>query len=696
MQKLYGHASTAGRNDKPAVNYPSSLRNWAKQSRIGTFRLRVEVNLRSYLKMNCPASYKLVAAKLAVLVAVLSITVPASAGVGDPQLATNHPWYPGELAFSSFPRLAQTQAAAYERVVGHRPVSEEERALAAWMWRNTHYWHGEPGAENLWGQGFHNDTNSTTRDYWTGLFAHGFALCGTTHAQWIAEMEHLLGHNRARVVGVTGHNSFEVFLTGGAYGDGRWVLLDHDVSTVIFDDQGKRLLSIAEIKEDLKRLTESKTSAPKQHGWLVCGLHPGDGSAFNTYRSAEYLAGYAGPPPIVYLRRGETLRRYAQPGLADGRTFVFWGRNYNSAGIPGPERSRTWVNQPERMYRSTDGTGARTGQARYANAVYTYVPDFISGDYREGVVDESNSHVTFEFQTPYIIAATPATNETWAIYQPGCRNGLVVKAKSRVPVALSTDRGQSWHEAQLDGSLDLTDHAKGYRQYWLRIGAGAKELAAAELEITTVCQANSSVVPQLPSGGAEIEFKASGTALVSAGPNVPQAAAHVIAGEFDTPRVTLELAAPRGAKAVAVYAAAHVASSNPPSPDFTYQIEQSTDQGKSWQPLIRDWRITRKGQEPQDFWSQSFCWGAGELERVQTPVQVRFRNDGGKRYRRAEMHLAYEVPSEDATEVTFAWQDDAGKHTASHQFSSDAADKWELPTGQNVRTLWVEYQPIPR
>ena len=48
-------------------------------------------------------------------------------------------------------------------------------------------------------------------------------------------MEQLLGHARGRSVGVDGHSSFEVFLTGGPYGAGKWVLLDHDLSTVVFN-----------------------------------------------------------------------------------------------------------------------------------------------------------------------------------------------------------------------------------------------------------------------------------------------------------------------------------------------------------------------------------------------------------------------------------------------------------------------------
>lgn len=636
---------------------------------------------------------------LIVCLLVMSFVSESIAGVGDPQVATDHVWYPGELAYSTFERLVETQAALYEHVTGERPTTDEQRVLAAWLWRNTHFWHGEQGVEDLWGKGFHNDTDTATREYWTGLFAHGFGLCGTTHAQWTAEMKHLLGHNRARVVGVSGHNSFEVFLTGGAYGTGRWALLDHDVSTVIFDEQGQRLLSIAEIKENVRHWTKENVSADKQHGWLVSGLHPDDGSAFDTYHSAEYLAGYAGPPPVVHLRRGESLRRYVGPGLDDGRTFVFWGRNYNSGNIPGPERSRTWVNQPARMHGSKAGTGHHTGQARYANAVYTYVPDFTTKDYREGIIDESDRHVTFEFQSPYIIAATPPNDEAWGIYQAGCRNGLVITGKASVPISLSIDRGRTWQDGGvLDRRIDLTDLAKGHRQYWLRIEAGASRLAEAQLRITTICQANSSIIPRLADNGSRVEFKASGRAIASAGPNIAQAETHRIAGAFDSPRVTLELAAPRNSAAVAVYAAAHVASSNPPSPEIVYSVDYSADKGKSWQPLVSDWRITRQGDEPADFWSQSFCWGSTELSDIRQPVQVRFQNNGGKRYRRAEVHLLYRVSQQDATRVTFHWQDDTGVHTASHDFGQDDTDStsanWQLPTGKDVNTLWVEYQPI--
>ncbi|MFN3651506.1 MAG: hypothetical protein ACK47B_18175 [Armatimonadota bacterium] len=634
------------------------------------------------------------AALVSTTVAILA-AAPVTAGVGDPQVRTDHPWYPGELACSTFERLFATQAEQYRRVTGIDPKTDEQKALASWFWRNTHYWHGEEGAEDLWGKGF-SGGDLRTREYWTGLFAHGFGLCGTTHSQWTAEMEALLGHGRGRGVGVAGHNSFEVYLTGGEYGEGKWALLDHDLSTVVFNRAGTALLSIPEVKADWQNLVNRAFNPEKQRGWLVCGLHPGDGGVYQDYNTAEYFAGYSGPPPMVHLRRGETLRRYLRPGLEDGRTFVFWGRNYQTGGVPGPERSLTWVNQPEAMHGSTNGAPYREGQARFANAVYTYRPDFTDGSYREGVAAETPGAVTFEFTTPFIIGATPPDASEWGVYQPGGRNGLVVKGSGGAPVAVSVDRGRTWSEAgRLDGTLDLTDHVKGRRQYLLRLGAGAAALRNAGLVVTTVCQVNSSVLPRLRDGGTRLTFEASGQAVVSAGPNLEQARTHVVEGAFGTPAVTLELSTPRGERVTGIHAAAHVLSGNPPNADIRYQIEYSLDAGASWQPLVKDWQIARKGDEPADFWSQSLCWGSVPVRGDASRVRVRFRNDGGRAYARAELHLTYQVPAADATKVTFQWKDERGERRASHLFTAGRGE-WTVPTGTGVETRWVELEPIAR
>lgn len=634
----------------------------------------------------------------AIVMLLAAFGSPARADVGDPQIKTDHPWYPGELACSTFERLFATQAELYKRVTGRDCTTDEDKALAAWLWRNTHYAHGEEGVEDLWGQGFVKGPDTRMREYWTGLFAHGFGLCGTTHSQWVAEMEQRLGHGRGRAVGAAGHSAFEVFLKGGPYGTGQWVLLDHDLSTVVFDPSRRRLLGMKEIAANWKTLTDRGYKPERQCGWLLCGLHPADNGSYAEFTAAEYLAGYSGPPPMVHLRRSETLRRYLEPGLDDGKAFVFWGRNYNTGGIPGPERSHTWVNQPDAMFGSKNGAGYKPGQARFANAVFTYTPDFTAADYKEGVVSEDESQVTFEFQSPYIIGATPPNAKPWGIYDAGGKNGLIVKGTSDCAVSISVDRGRTWHKGgKLSDHPDLTDVAKGHRQYWLKLHAGAKQLVGSKLTLRTVCQANGAIMPRLKDGGSTVSFAVGGQALVSAGPNRNQAEGSIVAGKFESPAAALELRTPRGEPAAAVYATAHMRSSNPPDPRVKYQIELSTDGGKSWRPMVKDWTVNRQGSEPRDFWSQSFCWGSAKLESNETvsSVRVRFRNDGGKAIARAELHLAYRTPSTDATEVAFAWTDDSGARQARHTFAKPG-DAWTVPTGKSVRTRWVEMKPVAR
>src|SRR5215204_4991780 len=65
----------------------------------------------------------------------------ATSVLGDPQLKSDHPWFPGELSCSTFERLYATQASLYKRATGRNANTDEDRAIASWYWRNLNYYH---------------------------------------------------------------------------------------------------------------------------------------------------------------------------------------------------------------------------------------------------------------------------------------------------------------------------------------------------------------------------------------------------------------------------------------------------------------------------------------------------------------------------------------------------------------------------
>ncbi len=175
------------------------------------------------------------------------------------------------------------------------------------------------------------------------------------------------------------------------------------------------------------------------------------------------------------------------------------------------------------------------------------------------------------------------------------------------------------------------------------------------------------------------------------GPESNLAQAYVTNGGFGEKSVTMSTRSIRPVRKI--YAATHAASGSPPRPDVKYSIEYSIDENKSWKPMVSDWLVPRRGDEPGDFWSQSFCYGSTNVDiPAQTDLHVRFRNTGGKRFLRAEMQLVEQIAPSDPVKVTWHWTESDGERLESHVFTSNA--DWQLATGADVRTHWVEFQPV--
>ena len=566
---------------------------------------------------------------------------------------------------------------------GHAPISDEDKALASWRWRCLHYAHGEEGRTPLYDADFAAADN-VTRDYWTGLFAHGFGLCGATHAQWAAEFEALLGPGRSRVCGVAGHNSHEVFLADSNYGGGKWVLLDHDVATVVFGPRNGGLLGIADV---LKPANQPFQAGARQGQWPRCGLHPDDHSPFSALTTVEYRAGYAGAPPRVHLRPGETFRRDLRPGLEDGKTFVYGGRNMNAGGIPGPARDRSFVNDAEGF--RAGKTAWKEGRARYGNAVFTWKPRF-----RELGISR------LEFASPYVIAAQPANAKPWGVYEPGGTLGVVVRnAKCKLVVGSPRVKPEP---LPAQATHDLTDAFKGARSWRIDFQAEPAELDAMGIEIVTICQANPATMPRLKDDGTTIDYEATGVV------NTPAASMVLVPPKGDQKPANTgdSVALPyAGADAFGLqpfkntakgfcelHAVAHALSGNPPKPVVRYWIMAGTLTDGT--PLVKDWAPAFHDGAPKDQWSQSFVWGSAAVDPNDKAPTIGFANTGKVPWRRLEMtaSVAVDAAPEESLRVAFGYREAgaAGLKRAEHVVRG-RKDQWKIDTGTKVATEWVEF-----
>ena len=652
--------------------------------------------------------------RICIVSALLLVAVLCSgtfALVGDPQIMTDHPVYRGELSCSTLDRNIADAYRVFAERYGHSPATDTEKVIALWIWKGEHYMHA---SDNLVYVGTDNpDANAAKDPPWLGhdgwmdnkdcqmnQFSFSFALCYSVHAQLSALVGRALGNDfsRVRCPEITGHTPFE------AYADGRWMLADCTMGLVMFDDDGKAV-GLKEVYEKEDAKDKEWFADPKRGGSYQFNLSPfGDSpDSYSKVRWLQYNFGYNAMPIVYTLRSGETFTRYLDPGLDDGQTWIFWGRDYftlNGKPKHGPFRNVTFLDDYP-----TGGNRKGRGRAYYGNGVFEYSPPLKDGRYEQGATDskgvtfkdgalrgkKADSYVTFEHVSPYVIAARSAEggDREWKVTKDKCVDGAIVSgsATGDVPLTVSVDGGRNWQSigaAKGEFKIDFTDVVKGRHEYLLRVnlppGSGLTSL-----KMRTVTQVGRGVFPRLKDGGTKVSYQASGQSVIHGGPS--QYLAEQLRRkdlEKDGCRV-YQIKAPGAIRHASGVVRVEDARGGP------WSVEFSLDGGKTWQVGVKDVKTGGEGDKQWDNGSAGYIWAEMDFpgNKKAKDVLIRF---GKGNILQAQVFATYEQKDTSAVDVTYGWTEDGKPRQDTHKIASGkVTDTWTVPTGEKVKTKWVRF-----
>ncbi len=634
-------------------------------------------------------------------VAAAMVCSQAGALVPDPQIMTDHPVYRGELSCSTLDRNIADAYRVYDERYGHSPASDTEKLVALWMWKCEHYMHVcdnkvyvGPDSPESEGNGWMD-----CRDYELTQFSFSFGLCYSVHAQMSALVARALGGDitRVRCPTVVGHTPFEAFV------DGRWVLADFTTGMMVFEDDGQPLGVLDIVKHVDAGDTEWLTS-PKRGGPYRIALGPA-GHTLAGYKNewhVQMLFGYNGMPIVYSLRPGESFTRYLEPGLEDGKTWVFWGRDYFKLGggpKHGPWRGATFLDD----YPVGNGKKGR-GNGYYGNGVFEYNVPFKGDKYKQGAVDQKgatlkggvlkgkgdDAWVTFEHLSPYVIAARSVAggDREWKLLEEKCADGAIASgvAVGKVPVSVSIDGGRTWTlvgAAEGPFRIDFTDVVKGRHTYRVRFGLGRQDGLAA-LRLRTVTQVGRAVFPRLKDGGTQVTYASSGQAAIHGGPS--QYLAEPLRRkdlERDGVRV-YQIQAPGPIR----FANGVLRASGPDMGPWS--VEFSVDGGRTWLAGVKD--VTLKpGDSEWGDGHHAYAWAEMDFPKNRSKtVLVRM---GKGNIQHCQVYATYQAKNRSPLLVTYGWDEAGQAREHSHTVKAGKpADSWTVPTGQGVRTKWVRFE----
>jgi hypothetical protein len=634
------------------------------------------------------------------------------AEVGDPTIATNHPHYPGEGVFQTAESCVQFAT--------REATTDHERALALFNWILTHQWH--LAAPQEWNRpGFipgarPDDYEMVVYDANRGRFSYGYGLCGTVHA-WNEVYWRALGFPSRRRA-FPGHTNSEVFV------DGAWRAFDTDMAGVVFKRDGT-VAGYDDLRSDLSLLDRNTAPWPKYpFAW------PGD---FKTMKDgwrqvAEggnwyslYGGGYAAHPPIVHLRRGETLTRYYGPdAFGDHSRRRFWHRQPG-----GPSRDWSFVNNGT-PYHDGAKSNARS-HTTYGNALFEYSPDLTSEAFREGTREVRNAtasngglratagraSVTFEHFSPYVICGDPVDDAN-PMSAPAT-DGFVIHAAAdeAVQIEVSGDQGQTWREfpAERGAACDATEAVKG-RYGWLVRLSWPEGTLLRSLKLVTTGQLNQAMYPRLRPGGCEVTYRAASRAVVPVLPRFENEASTVeqverrdlrssnlkfVARSATEPKayvvqgpkpasVVFRIASPTALVGVAAAARVPIRSPSPAGAEFAL----------SWSPESAiEWKEFARFAPPVDN-EFSSGWVYGDVQQLPADLHtalVRVDVNGGGSTAgliTAELYGIRRTTPPSAATITYGWRE--GSMDREHSFTVSAADeqaKSQVETGEKVEDRFV-------
>ncbi len=489
--------------------------------------------------------------------ALLALSLGLSAQVGDPQIGTDHPYFPGEKAMSTPARVRDFSNAVPRGTL--TAANDREKLIRLFLWRAEHFSHAlSPSIYNL--PGVTPDPsadNGLMIDYdaMRSLFSYGFGLCGTNHGQMRAFIEPFGWTDRRR--GLQGDTGYEVYV------DGAWRYVNTDQYTLHFltNSPTAHFASLDEVVTTAHRYIEwnpdlgmgYRLPQANTHG-SYANFSGATGTVANRslqwrdyYQNVWNIApassikmygeGYTAAPVSLRLRRGESFTRWLSPdgvvnelGLA-GR--IWWG----FTGSGGPVVPWSFVQNAPARDETPGGAEESLSNQRHGNGCFDWQPSLAAGEHLDGAAAVTGtltaggapalrstgaSTLVLEHYTPYTIAGRPADGSNPA---NSAVDGALITANASgsVAVEVSVNAGATWASAGtlsgIGSSLDFTNAVKGRNQYLLRLSFDNGE-GLDSLRVRTITMLNAAVYPTLKDGTTQLSYAAGNTGSMDLSPDL--------------------------------------------------------------------------------------------------------------------------------------------------------------------------------